>query len=166
MIYTNEGAGTSGTIYRSGGFSAQGTPRTRAVPKGVLEAALNAPWLGQGGLQLQTKGLRGGSAGGQAPQVDGQTSGRRHRQPAFGALANATAQLLEGRVVGLPAHQPPDHLDEGVTHRRVAAPVDVTFTAPAIAVVDAGAQAGVTANLTTVLEALPPADFQLERHPA
>src|SRR5690349_1376148 len=157
MSYANKGAGTSGSISKSG----QGRPRVcvehAPFPKG-WGAALNAAGLGHGSLQLQTNLLGRGAAGSQPPQVDGQAARRRHRQPAFGAFTGAAAQLLNGRVVGLPAHQPPDHLDEGVTHRRVAAAVNAAFPAPAIAVVDGRAQAGVTADLATVLEALPPAD--------
>jgi hypothetical protein len=36
MIYANEGAGPSGTIYYSGGLGAQRRNRTRAVPKLVF----------------------------------------------------------------------------------------------------------------------------------
>src|SRR5438067_11649299 len=106
MIYTNEGGGNERYHLRAGNFDAQLVIRTRAVPKSVGVAALNAGVLSHRGLQSQTKVFRRGSTGGQAPQVDGQTPGRRHYQPAFAAVADATAQLLDGRVVRLPADQP------------------------------------------------------------
>jgi hypothetical protein len=134
---------------------AQGVCRTRAVPKSGCGGSVKRWVVSSGGLHLQAKGLGRASASGQAPQVDGQTPGGRHRQPPLGALASAAAQPLDGRVVRLPAHQAPDHFDQRVPHCRVAAAVNGAFPAPAIAVVDARAQAGVTANLTTIYRSVP-----------
>jgi len=75
-------------------------------------------------------------------------------------------KLLDRFILGLKQDHPPDHLDEGVTYHRVTTPVNVAFPSPTIAVMDAGAQPGVTGNLTTILEAVPTADLQFERDPA
>ena len=64
------------------------------------------------------------------------------------------AQSLHGRVGGLPAQQAPHHLNEQVTHHRVAAAVDAAFAPTAIALVDARAQPGVAGDLAAVVKAL------------
>jgi hypothetical protein len=68
------------------------SPEHRKLLKAVRwGAALNAGFLNHWGLQLQTQVLGRGSVGGQAPQVNGQAPGRRHRQPAFAPTAGAAA---------------------------------------------------------------------------
>jgi hypothetical protein len=81
-------------------------------------------------------------------------------------LSRAFAQLLNRRIVRLPAYQAPDHFDERVTHYDVPASVNAALSSPTIAVVDTGAQSGITGYLPAVVKALPTADFQLERNPA
>src|SRR5260370_32008404 len=107
-----------------------------------------------------------GSAGDAVPQVARGAPSSGHDERSFASFADRTAQFLDRRIVRLPARHPPDHLDEGVTHHRVTAPVNVALPPPTIAVVDAGAQPGVTGNLTTILKAVPTADLQFERDPA
>jgi hypothetical protein len=99
----------------------------------------------------------------QRTQVDCQTPSSSYNQPSFTSFADHRLQFLDRRIVRLPACHPPDHLDEGVTYHRVTTPVNVAFPPPTIAVVDAGAQPGVTGNLTAILEAVPTADLQFER---
>src|ERR1700730_296696 len=130
------------------GFSAQLRIRTRAVPKLVFVAALNAWLLSHSWLELQTKFLSRGSAGGPAPQVDCRAPSSSHNEPSFTSFADHSAQSLDRRIVRLPACHPPDHLDKGVTHHRVTTPVNAAFPPPTITVVNAGAQPGVTGNLT------------------
>src|SRR6266481_3346337 len=166
MIYANEGRERAVPSNVRAVSSAQLRIRTRAVPKLVFVAALNAWLRSHSWLDLQTKFLSCGSAGGPAPQVDCQAPSSSHNQPSFTSFAYHRLQFLDRRVVRLPACHPPDHLDEGVTHHRVTAPVNVAFPPPTIAVVDSGAQAGVTGNLTTILEAVPTAELQFERDPA
>ena len=103
---------------------------------------------------MQAELFGGGPLGGQAPQVNGQAARGGHGQPAPGALAGGLAQSLHGRVGGLPAQQAPHHLNEQVTHHRVAAAVDAAFAPTAIALVDALAQPGVAGDLAAVVKAL------------
>src|SRR5258705_947087 len=140
-------------------------PYTRRSQIGVV-AALNAWLLSHSGLELQTKFLSRGSAGGPAPQIDCQAPSSSHNEPPFTSFADHSAQFLDRRIVRLPACHPPDHLDKGVTHHRVTTPVNAAFPPPTITVVNAGAQPGVTGNLTTILEPVPAADLQFERDPA
>ena len=125
-------------------LSTQLRNRTRAVPKLVLVAALNAWLLIHSRLELQTKFLSRGLARGPAPQVDCQAPSSSHNEPSFSSFADHRVQFLDRRIVRLPACHPPDHLDEGVTYHRVTTPVNVAFPSPTIAVMDAGAQPGVT----------------------
>jgi hypothetical protein len=67
MIYANEGGGNERYHLMFGRFGAQLRIRTRAVPKSVWVAALNAGFLNHGGLELQTKVFRRGAVGGQPP---------------------------------------------------------------------------------------------------
>src|ERR1700736_1955855 len=101
--------------------------RTRAVPKLVFVAALNAWLLSHSWLELQTKFLSRGSAGGPAPQIDCQAPSSSHNEPSFTSFADHRLQFLDRRIVRLPACHPPDHLDEGVTYHRVTTPVNVAL---------------------------------------
>src|SRR5262245_46519734 len=111
------------------GFSAQLRIRTRAVPKLVFVAALNAWLLSHSWLELQTKFLSRGSACGPAPEIDGQAPGSCHNESAFTSFAGHTAQFLSRWIVRLPACHSPDGLDKGVTHHRVTTLVNVAFSA-------------------------------------
>src|ERR1700741_3467414 len=97
-------------------WSAQLRTRTRAVPKLVLVAALNAWLLIHSGLELQTKFLSRGSVRGPEPQFDRQAPSRSHNEPSLPSFADHAAQFLDRWIVRLPACQSPDHLYKGVTY--------------------------------------------------
>src|SRR3954464_6756962 len=92
--------------------------------------------------------LRGGLMSRQAPQVDGQSSrgGYRMLPPAPRAQTRFIDQCSHRFVVGLPAGQAPDQLDQGGANGAVAAAVDGAFAAFAIARMDAGTQPRIAGN--------------------
>src|SRR5258707_10696265 len=87
--------------------SAQMRIRTRAVPKLVFVAALNAWLLSHSWMDLQTKFLSRGWAGGPAPQIDCQARSSSHNEPSFTSFADHSAQFLDRRIVRLPTRYPP-----------------------------------------------------------
>src|ERR1700741_4791141 len=77
-------------------WSAQLRTRTRAVPKLVLVAALNAWLLIHSGLELQTKFLSRGSVRGPEPQVDCQAPSSSHNEPSLTSFADhAAIQVID-----------------------------------------------------------------------
>src|SRR6516162_11022686 len=80
-------------------WSAQLRIRTRAVPKFVFVAALNAWLLIHSGLELQSKFLSRSSARCPAPQVDCQAPSGSHNEPSFTSFADQAAQFLDRWIV-------------------------------------------------------------------
>jgi hypothetical protein len=169
MIYANEGGRERAVPSRYRGYLSGPTENsyTRRSQIGCLFQHLSGRFLSRWLGELQTKFLSGSPTGGQAPQVDRQAPSCSHNEPSFASFTEqSVAQLLDRRIVRLPAYQAPDHFDEGVTHYGVPASVNAALPSPTIAVVDTGAQSGITGYLPAVVKALPTADFQLERNPA
>src|SRR5260370_34971005 len=83
-------------------------PYTRRSPIGVV-AALNAWLLSHSWLELQTKFLSRGSAGGPAPQIDCQAPSTSHNEPPFTSFADPSAHFLDRRRDGMRTLHSPTH---------------------------------------------------------
>src|SRR6201984_1729710 len=147
MIYANEGGRERAVPSRYRGYFSGPTENsyTRRSQIGCVFQHLGGRCLSRWIGELQTKFLTGSPTGGQAPQVDRQAPSCSHNEPSFASFTEQrVAQLLDRRIIRLLAYQAPDHFDEGVTHYGVPASVNAALPSPTIAVVDTGAQSGIT----------------------
>src|SRR5215210_3021260 len=109
--------------------------------------------------------LRRALAGVEPPEIDGQVARDRDygflalRAGGAGAFAQECQPLPHRWIGGLEADQSPRQLDERSSQSRVAMLGHAALDPFVAAAVLAGTKAGVTRDLSPVLEALPVADF-------
>ena len=112
----------------------------------------------------QSKLFRGGLAGEESPQIDGELPGDGHnRLLSGGGTAAGIAQhrhpLLQPVVVGLPAHHPPDHLHEHGSDSGGALLAHAASSSLAATAVFPRTEARVARDLSPIGEARPVADL-------